>query len=120
MAMSTQRSKASGALPPVPADVSLIEEGGRYFLRNQDGLALYRYDLDTDGRSHCVHECSDRWPPFLASAGASAVVGEWRMISRGTEHQWAYRGRPVYTYAVDSPGKQTGDGIDGVWHVITP
>jgi predicted lipoprotein with Yx(FWY)xxD motif len=26
----------------------------------------------------------------------------------------------VYTYAVDSPGKQTGDGIDGVWHVITP
>jgi predicted lipoprotein with Yx(FWY)xxD motif len=118
--MSRQQSKATGALPPVPADVSLIEESGRLSLRNQDGLALYRYDRDKDSQSNCVRECSKRWPPFIASAGSSAVVGEWRTIPRGTEHQWTYRGWPVYTYSVDSPGKPAGDGIDGAWHVITP
>jgi len=107
-------------LPATPVDVSLFEEGGRYFLRSQDGLALYRYDADADGKSHCVDECSERWPPLLASAGATPVVGEWRTIPRGNAHQWSYRGRPVYTCSGDSPGEQTGDGIDGVWHVITP
>jgi predicted lipoprotein with Yx(FWY)xxD motif len=107
-------------LPPTPVDVSVIEESGRFYLRSQDGMALYRYDLDEDGKPHCVGECSERWPPLLASAGATPAVGEWRTVPRADGHQWTYRGRPVYTCARDAPGEQRGDGTDGVWHVITP
>ena len=106
--------------PPTPGDVSVFEEGGLFILRSQDGLALYRYEMDKDGRSHCTDVCNELWPPFTASADATAVVGQWKAIPRGTTRQWAYKGAPVYTYAKDTPGTQLGDGIGGVWRVITP
>jgi predicted lipoprotein with Yx(FWY)xxD motif len=118
--MTEQRSGSAASAPPTPLDVSLFEEGGVYFLRTQDGLALYRYDFDVDGKSHCLDACSKLWPPFMASDGATSVVGQWQTTQRGTARQWTYKGKPVYTYARDTPGAQAGDGSDGVWHVITP
>jgi len=118
--MSGQHPAPRGIDAPTPADVSLFEEGGVYVLRSQEGMALYRYDLDVDGKSHCVAVCARRWPAFLASAGATAAVGEWQTIARGGDRQWSFRGRPVYTCSQDSPGTQAGDGIDGVWHVLRP
>jgi predicted lipoprotein with Yx(FWY)xxD motif len=118
--MSEGQSRAQKTVPPTPVDVSLFEENGVYIVRSQDGLALYRYDLDVNGRSHCIDACSRRWPPLLASAGATPVVGEWRTIARDAARQWTFRGHPVYTYAQDSPGAAKGDGIDGVWHLISP
>lgn len=118
--MSERQSGAQRSPPPTPVDVSLFEENGVYILRSQDGMSLYRYDFDVDGRSHCIDACSRTWPPLLASAGATPVVGEWRTMARGAARQWTFRGKPVYTYALDSPGVAKGDGIDGVWHVITP
>jgi predicted lipoprotein with Yx(FWY)xxD motif len=33
--------------------------------------------------------------------------------------QWANEGKPLYTYANDKkPGDVTGDGMNGVWHVV--
>jgi predicted lipoprotein with Yx(FWY)xxD motif len=118
--MSERRADTAAVPPPTPVDVSVFEEGGVYYLRTQGGLALYRYDFDVDGKSHCLDACSKLWPPFLASDGATSVIGQWRTMQRGTARQWTYRGKPVYTYAQDTPGAQAGDGIDGVWHVITP
>lgn len=105
---------------PTPVDVSVFEESGRYRFRSQDGLALYRYDHDRQAISNCVLACAELWPPFLVSAGASPIVGDWKAIPRGTAHQWSYKGAPVYTYTRDVPGGQAGDGIDGAWHVIFP
>lgn len=35
--------------------------------------------------------------------------------------QWAYDGKPLYTYAKDKqPGDTTGDTLMGVWHVAKP
>jgi predicted lipoprotein with Yx(FWY)xxD motif len=120
MAMSDRQSSAQRVAPATPVDVSLFEENGLYILRSQDGMALYRYDIDVDGRSHCIDACSRRWPPLIASVGATPEVGEWRTIDRDPARQWSFRGHPVYTYALDKPGAQAGDGIDGVWHVIAP
>lgn len=107
-------------LPATPADISLFEENGAYVLRDQNGMALYTYDRDVDGQSRCVDSCSKKWPPVLASAGATAVVGEWKTMKRGDAQQWTFRGKPVYTYVQDVPGGKKGDGVDGLWHLITP
>lgn len=105
---------------PTPVDVSLFEENGRYQFRSQDGMALYRYDRDRRETSNCRAACAALWPPFMASAGASPVVGNWKAIPRSPARQWTYKGAPLYTYAKDVPGAQSGDGIDGAWHVILP
>ncbi|MGO3485546.1 MAG: hypothetical protein ACTINV_15785, partial [Cellulosimicrobium funkei] len=37
------------------------------------------------------------------------------------ELQVTVDGRPVYTYAADTgPGDVTGQGVNGVWHVVAP
>lgn len=105
--------------PNTPADISVFEDGGAYVLRNQDGLALYTYDMDADGRSHCLNKCAQMWPPVLASEGASSAVGDWKSIQRGKDRQWSYRGKPVYTYSKDTPGEIKGDGVDGKWHLVS-
>jgi predicted lipoprotein with Yx(FWY)xxD motif len=35
--------------------------------------------------------------------------------------QWAYKGKPLYTFAKDTkPGDTTGDGVGMVWHIAMP
>ncbi|MEP7244984.1 MAG: hypothetical protein ABI885_15065, partial [Gammaproteobacteria bacterium] len=64
--------------------------------------------------------CAMTWPPVTAPSTAS-TVGHWKAIERTDKsRQWAYKGKPVYTYARDRPGQITGDGVDGLWHVVNP
>ena len=47
------------------------------------------------------------------------VFGDWSVVKRDDgSSQWAYKGKPVYTYAKDTAGKATGDGVGGVWHLV--
>jgi predicted lipoprotein with Yx(FWY)xxD motif len=33
--------------------------------------------------------------------------------------QWAYKGTPLYLWSkVHKPGDMTGDGFNGLWHVV--
>ena len=51
----------------------------------------------------------------------SQQVGAGQRIPLGGANaQWAYKGHPVYTYAADTAGKPTGDGMGGVWHLLPP
>jgi len=111
---------AAAPLPVTPGDISLIEEGHAYVFRSNDSLPLYTFDKDAPGRSNCTGPCESLWPPLLARAG-SAPLGEWTLVKRADgKLQWAWRGRPLYTYAKDGVDKPAGDGAGGVWHVIPP
>ena len=110
--------KQAAQLPPTPVDISMIEEGGALLLRTPEGQSMYRSDADTDGKSHCVGECSKEWPPVVPSEGAKPI-GDWTIITRSDGiKQWCYQQHPVYTYALDFPGRSGGDGKGGVWHVV--
>lgn len=92
-----------------------------------DGRTLYVYDGDQidrgqQGKSSCNKECADRWPPFKAEGGAQRA-GDWSIIVREDGiRQWAYKGRPLYTWAKDvGPGQIGGNGSDGnSWHLAKP
>jgi predicted lipoprotein with Yx(FWY)xxD motif len=106
-------------LPSVtPADISIIQEGRGYVLRAENDMAIYTYDRDSEGKSACVDTCAVNWPPVLSSSGKANVVGEFKTIPRGSDHQWTFRGKPLYTYAKDASDKPTGDGVGGVWHLV--
>ena len=81
---------------------------------NTDGLTLYTADVK------CTDKCLNVWKPLKAAVAAN-TVGEWSAVARNDDggKQWAYRGKPVYSFANDlAPGDMKGDGMDGAWHAI--
>jgi predicted lipoprotein with Yx(FWY)xxD motif len=88
-------------------------------LTSDAGMTLYTFDKDADGKSACNGPCAANWPPLMAAADAKAG-GDWTIVTRDDgSRQWAYKGKPVYLWAKDQkPGDKTGDGFNGVWHVV--
>jgi predicted lipoprotein with Yx(FWY)xxD motif len=88
---------------------------------NAGGMTLYTFDKDPAGagKSVCNAKCAGLWPPLFAAADGKGG-GDFSIISRDDGHkQWAYRGKPLYLWSKDQkPGDRTGDGFNGVWHVV--
>jgi predicted lipoprotein with Yx(FWY)xxD motif len=86
-----------------------------------NGMTLYVSDRDTGGKSRCNAQCIVNWPPLIADTDAQAS-GSFSFISRDDgRKQWAYKGKPLYTWAKDKrPGDATGDGVNNVWHLASP
>lgn len=83
-------------------------------------MALYTYAPDgRGGGSHCRGVCAAVWPPYLADQGARGQRGFGLVKRDHGSLQWTYNGRPLYRYAADTkPGMTSGDGVNGVWHVV--
>lgn len=85
-------------------------------------MTLYTFDKDLGGKSMCNGPCAANWPALMAASG-SAASGDWTMVTRDDGMmQWAYKGKPLYTFAKDTkPGDITGDGfLNGAWHIAKP
>ncbi|PWC37872.1 hypothetical protein [Azospirillum sp. TSO35-2] len=90
-------------------------------LTDAKGMTLYVFDKDAGGKSACNGQCATNWPPLMADASAKPM-GKYTIVTRddGTK-QWAYGGKPLYTWAKDTKaGDTTGDGVNNVWHVAKP
>lgn len=108
---------SSAALPPTtPLGVTLVEvvrELGNsqpqvLWLRPGDanGHTLLASDQDDAETARCVDSCAEEFPPLLAPRGARAT-GDWTLVRRaGGARQWAYQGRPLYTWSQElQPGE---------------
>jgi predicted lipoprotein with Yx(FWY)xxD motif len=86
------------------------------------GRTLYTFDNDkTPGQSACSGGCAKNWPAAAADANDKAS-GDWSIISGADGvKQWAYKDKPLYTFAADKkPGDTSGDGFKNVWHTAKP
>jgi predicted lipoprotein with Yx(FWY)xxD motif len=114
-------SAATGAFAQsAPAKTAETSKGMAFV--DGKGMTLYTFDKDTAGKSVCNGQCATNWPPLMASADAKAS-GDWTVITRDDgKKQWAYKGKPLYTWAKDTkPGDATGDGVaNNTWHVAQP
>lgn len=92
-------------------------------LTGTNGMTLYTFDKDAagSGKSVCNGPCAVNWPPLAAAADAKAE-GDFSIITRDDgARQWAFKGKPLYFWIKDQkPGDQTGQGVNGVWHVAKP
>jgi len=102
-----------------PANVAETSKGKA--LVDAKGMTLYTFDKDADGKSACNGPCAANWPAFTATSTATPVG--WTTITRDDgAKQWAYKGKPLYTFAKDEkPSEIKGDGfLNGTWHIATP
>ena len=101
--------------PPPPAK---LDNGA---LVAPSGMTLYSFDKDVanSGKSACNGPCAALWPPMMAAA-SDQPAGAYSIVVRDDgSRQWAYKGKPVYTYKPDQKaGDRTGDNFREVWHII--
>src|SRR5690606_15218603 len=92
-----------------------------------DGVTVYQFDSDTRGgdASTCSGQCASTWPAVPAGDGEpqlDGITGEVGTIAGvdGTP-QLTLGGWPLYYYAGDTaPGDVNGQGVNGIWWVLTP
>lgn len=96
------------------------------FLTDTNGKSLYISLNDKAGQSNCDAACQQVWSPLLAGgkvlAGQGVDQTKLGILLRpdGTK-QVTYLNAPLYTYTKDvNPGDTTGQGVDGVWFLVTP
>ncbi len=107
------------ALSAYAASPAMVADG---MLTGSNGMTLYTFDKDADGKSMCNGPCATNWPPLYATDGDKAS-GDYGIIVRDDgKKQWALKGKPLYYWSKDQkPGDKTGDGfLNGAWHVAKP
>jgi predicted lipoprotein with Yx(FWY)xxD motif len=115
IALGTAAALAQTA-PAKPADTAKGKA-----LVDGKGMTLYTFDRDTAAKSNCNGACLTNWPALTAAADAKPS-GDWTVVARDDgSKQWAYKGKPLYTFAKDAkPGDAAGDGVNSVWHIAAP
>ncbi len=109
---------ATAQTPAAPAAVA--ETGKGKALVDAKGMTLYTFDKDAAGKSACNGPCAQSWPPLMATSVSGPA--NWTAVTRDDgAKQWAYMGKPLYTWAKDTKaGDATGDGFNNVWHIARP
>jgi predicted lipoprotein with Yx(FWY)xxD motif len=94
-------------------------------LADAKGDTLYWYSKDMrNGPSTCTGGCISAWPAVagepVAAMGIAFAGKLGEVTDAGGTVQATYNGYPLYTYSGDmAPGKTAGNGVGGVWHVIS-
>lgn len=114
-------SPVAQAAGPMPSNISSRDMGAGTLYTTDAGETLYTYlrDREQPGSSACVDACAEAWPPVLVPDGA-APVGNWTTVTRPTgERQWAYKGKPVYTFIEDTHADaMVGIRTTGTWNAV--
>jgi predicted lipoprotein with Yx(FWY)xxD motif len=88
------------------------------------GMTAYYYlpDVPNSGVSSCTGGCLVHWPAITSKTATPVVDGVTAKVSViPGSNQILINGRPIYTFAGDqSVGQTNGQGIGGVWYVISP
>jgi predicted lipoprotein with Yx(FWY)xxD motif len=109
---------APSAAAPAAAGPLAMKDG---MLVNSQGLTVYVFDKDVagSGKSMCNGKCATNWPPVPAAANDKANGAFTIVVRDDGTRQWAYKGRPVYTWPEDQePGDKYGDGKLNLWHIV--
>jgi predicted lipoprotein with Yx(FWY)xxD motif len=118
------------SVPVTGAATVNVSEVGTFgqALVDGEGRSLYLFTNDTQnsGTSSCTGECLVNWPPLftegepVAGAGVDASLLGTIALPDGTT-QVTYNGWPLYYYIDDAAaGDATGQGVGGVWFLVTP
>lgn len=111
LALAFALSAGAAFAQGLPSNVKQTPDG----FTDAAGKPLYTFAMDTmKGMSHCNGACETNWPPLIAPPDAKPM-GDWTLVPRGNGvMQWAYKDKPLYTYAKDTAG-QPATGVSNNW-----
>jgi predicted lipoprotein with Yx(FWY)xxD motif len=105
----------------LPDGIRVEQTGAGAYHVTQTQQSLYWNEKEAAaGEVTCIEECLEAWFPLKAPANAQDQ-GQWTIVKRPDDIlQWAYQGRPLYTYSKDTfPGARLGDGVSrGQWQIL--
>lgn len=126
---SSESTSQTSAIPAATTGINVVNDPALGdILVNDQGMTLYVYDKDTEGKSNCTGQCLEKWPAVSASdenatiTPGDGITGELGVITRddGT-YQVTINGMPLYTYYEDAaPGDVNGQAVGDVWWVVAP
>lgn len=100
------------AFAATPTKTGKTDKGN--VLTDAKGMTLYTFEKDSEGKSACNGPCATNWPVLKAEASDAAGEGYTVIARDDGSKQWAYKGKPLYTFTKDQkPGDVTGDGFLG-------
>jgi len=115
-----RRGDGDAALAPLilPSEVRVDRLGVSRIVVRNDGRTLYTSQNDSRGKSNCNAQCVLVWQP-LAAPSAARARGDWTIVVREDQsRQWAFKGKPLYTYGGDiNAGDARGEENAG-WDVV--
>jgi predicted lipoprotein with Yx(FWY)xxD motif len=104
--------------PALAADSAPVHKTGGVLV-DANGMTVYTFDKDKDGKSACTAQCAENWP--AVAAGSAPLSAPYGSITREDgSKQLTYKGKPLYTFKKDkAPGDKTGDKVKDMWHVVS-
>lgn len=112
---------------PAGADMKVSSSSAGQIVVDSKGMSLYFFtkDVKDSGTSACVDACLDAWPIFTTTSDTPTVEGVTGTVgtlsSPDGKKQVTLNGMPLYYYAKDkAPGDVTGQGVGGVWYLVSP
>ncbi|GLR95926.1 putative lipoprotein with Yx(FWY)xxD motif [Bradyrhizobium liaoningense] len=104
LALAISLAIVPAAFAAPPTKTGKTDKGS--VLTDAKGMTLYTFDKDADGKSACNGPCATNWPVLKAEAGDAAGDGYTIITRDDGSRQWAYKGKPLYTFAKDQkPGR---------------
>jgi len=101
------------------------------YLTDKNGRALYTFDHDNDGDSHCYAGCENIWPvyyaeillavpPSLNQLDFGTIQRDKKKVLSGKYLQTTYKGHPLYYFHKDlnQVNSTKGDWVAGVWDLV--
>ena len=119
-ACSHHEAQQSMASPADTGPTMMQQTSMGNVMTTASGMTVYTYDKDVAGKSNCIGECAQYWPPLYAAQGSTAT-SQMALITRDDgKMQWATAsGMPLYTYEDDKArGDVKGDNFHNEWHVV--
>jgi predicted lipoprotein with Yx(FWY)xxD motif len=94
-----------------------------YVLALADGDVVYTYGNDKQGGSPtCTSSCAAIWPAVtgipMTNSGEKLPGTLGVVTAANGAKQITYNGYPLYIFKSEKPLATTGNGVDGLWHVI--
>ncbi len=121
-------STTPGALPPSGAASIQVAQNATLgqILADQKGMTLYLITTDTATKISCTGDCATTWPPLTTTSGKPTTGTGVDSSKLGTitrpegTTQITYNGHPLYYFSGDKKaGDTNGQGIGGVWYVVS-
>ncbi len=95
-------------------------------LTDGQGRTLYYFTADSATQSAVSSNLAKIWHPllFTGSGGptsSTSLTGKLNVLTDTNGNQVEYNGHPLYTFSGDTaPGQANGEGVAGMWYVVTP